>query len=88
MFAGKAAPSHHTRVGSWLNHNNLRRLERLDRGKHSSLIRKSINYSRKMLYDIGPWREREFFLSFCIFTAAEKKFFGGGPLAETEFKFQ
>jgi hypothetical protein len=28
---------------------------RLGRDKHSSLLRKFINYGRKMFYKIGPW---------------------------------
>jgi hypothetical protein len=30
-------------------------LERLSREKHSCLFQKFVNYSRKKLYNIGPW---------------------------------
>ncbi len=42
-------------VGSGLTHKNQFRLERLARVKHSSLLRKSVNCSRKKFYRIGPW---------------------------------
>jgi hypothetical protein len=32
----------------------LTRLESLARDKHSSLLRKSVNYDRKKFYNIGP----------------------------------
>jgi hypothetical protein len=35
-------------------HKQLTRLERLARGKHSSLFQKFVTYSRKKFYDIGP----------------------------------
>jgi hypothetical protein len=31
------------------------KLERLARGKHSSLLRKFVAYGRKKFYNIGPW---------------------------------
>jgi hypothetical protein len=34
-----------------LTHKHSTRLERLDRDKHSSLLRKSVNYSRKKFYN-------------------------------------
>jgi len=30
-------------------------LERLAKAKHSSLLRKFVNYRHKMFYNIGPW---------------------------------
>ncbi len=33
---------------------HLTRLERLARGKHSSLLRKSVNYGRNKFYSTGP----------------------------------
>jgi hypothetical protein len=32
-------------------------LERLARVKHSSLLRKSVNYCRNKFYSTGPWTE-------------------------------
>jgi hypothetical protein len=37
-------------------HSHLTRLERLARDKHSSLLRKSVNYGRKKFYSTGPGR--------------------------------
>ncbi len=44
-------------VGSILTHKHQIGLKRFARDKHSSLLRKSINYSRKMFYSTGPWSE-------------------------------
>jgi hypothetical protein len=54
-----------TRVGSGLVCNHKIRLERLARDKHSSLLRKYINYGHKKFYNIGPClisADREFFI--------------------------
>jgi len=32
-------------------------LEKLARDKRSSLVQKFVNYRRKQLYNIGPWKE-------------------------------
>ncbi len=44
-----------TRVGSGLSRKHYTRLERLATDKHLSLLRKSVNYGRKMFYSTGPW---------------------------------
>jgi hypothetical protein len=38
------------------------RLEKLARGKHSSLLQKLINYGLKKFYNIGPWIRKVFSL--------------------------
>ncbi len=43
-----------TWVGSGLTCKHYTRLERLARHKHSSLLRKLVNYARKKFYSIGP----------------------------------
>jgi hypothetical protein len=43
-----------TEVGSGLTNNHYTRLERLVRDKHSSLLRKFVNYGQKKFYNIGP----------------------------------
>jgi hypothetical protein len=48
-----------TRVGSGLTRKHLCKLERLDWDKHSSLLRKSLNYSCKKLYSTGPTGTKE-----------------------------
>jgi hypothetical protein len=60
MFAGeaKSLPTFQvlrSRVGSWPHLQTLDWLERLARDKHSSILRKSVNYGCKKLYRIGPW---------------------------------
>ncbi len=42
-------------VGSSLIIKYWTRLESLTRDKHSSLLRKSVNYGRKKFHNIGPW---------------------------------
>jgi hypothetical protein len=37
-----------------LTHKHVTRLERLTRDKHSSLLRKFVNYGRNKFYDTGP----------------------------------
>jgi hypothetical protein len=51
-------PVLYSRVGPGLAHKHLTRLERLDKDKHSSLFRKSVNYDRKKFYSTGPRLER------------------------------
>jgi hypothetical protein len=41
-------------LGSSLTSKHETRLERLARDKHSSLLRKSVNYGQKKFYNIGP----------------------------------
>jgi hypothetical protein len=41
----------------------LTRLARLSRDKHSSLLRKSVNYCRKKFYSTGPWLDINILLS-------------------------
>ncbi len=63
MFAGKAgaypseAPFRCSTLGQvpGLTRKHQTRLERLARDKHSSLIRKSVNYGCKKFYGTGPW---------------------------------
>jgi hypothetical protein len=43
----------YTWVGSGLTRKHLTKLERLGRGKHSSLLQKSTNYGRKKFYSFG-----------------------------------
>jgi hypothetical protein len=43
-----------TQVGSGLTCKHQTRLDSLARDKHSSLIRKIVNYDRKKFYRIGP----------------------------------
>jgi hypothetical protein len=43
-----------TRVGSSLALKYKTRLERLDKDKHSCLLRKSVNYGHKKFYSTGP----------------------------------
>jgi hypothetical protein len=43
-----------TQVGSGLTSKHWTRQERLARDKHSSLLRKSVNYGRNKFYDTGP----------------------------------
>ncbi len=60
MFAGtypRVEESCFTWVGSGLTHRHQTRLERLARNKHTSLLRKSVNYGRKKFYSTGPWRQ-------------------------------
>ncbi len=62
MFVGKAKA--YARVeqlkctslvlGPGLSYKHWTRLERLVRDKHSSLLRKFVNYDRKEFYNIGP----------------------------------
>ncbi len=62
MFRGKAraypseAPFRCSTLGQApeLNHTYQTRLQRLSRAKHSSLLRKSVNYGCKKFYRIGP----------------------------------
>jgi hypothetical protein len=42
-------------VGSGLTRKHLTRLKKLARYKHSSLLRKSVNYGHKKFFDTGPW---------------------------------
>ncbi len=64
VFAGKAetypsdAPLKCSTLGSapGLTHKYKTRLERLARDKHSSLLRKSVNYGSKKFYSTGPWQ--------------------------------
>ncbi len=44
-----------TWVGSGLTCNHYTRMDRLARDKHSSLLRKFVNYGQKKFYNIGPW---------------------------------
>ncbi len=41
-------------LGSLFTHKHYTRLQRLARDKHSSLLRKSVNYDRKKFYSTGP----------------------------------
>ncbi len=41
-----------------LTHKQQTRLKRLAISKHSSLLRKSVNYDCNKFYDIGPWQKR------------------------------
>ncbi len=66
MFLGKARSLPYSGVfergficlGSNLISSHYSRLERLARDKHSSLLRKSLNYGQKKVYNIGPRLER------------------------------
>ncbi len=51
------------RVGSGLTHKDKTRLERLARDKHSSLLRKSINYGCNKFFILPPGHFAEFVLS-------------------------
>ncbi len=63
MFAGKArafpskAPFRYSTLGQapGLIHKHQTRLERLAKDKHFSLLRKSVNYSRKKFYSTSTW---------------------------------
>jgi len=46
----------HSRIGSWPYPQTLGSPAR---DKHSSLLRKFVNYGRKKFYDIGPWCRRK-----------------------------
>jgi hypothetical protein len=46
----------HSRAGSGLTCKHKTRLERLAKDKHSSLLRKYVNYGCKKFYNTGPWR--------------------------------
>ncbi len=46
-----------TRVGCGLTHKHLTTLEKLARDKHTSLLRKSVNYRHKKFYNIGTWSD-------------------------------
>ena len=50
------------------------RLERLARGKHSSLLRKYVNYGRKKFYNIGPWSLQETTRTVRCWSIQRKKF--------------
>jgi hypothetical protein len=47
-----------SRVGSGLTLKHYNRLERLARDKHSSFLRKSVNYGCKKFYITGPGSEK------------------------------
>ncbi len=79
MFVGEArslpwsgAPERSfTRVGSGLTRKRKTRLEKLAVHKHSSLLRKSVNYGRKIFYSTGlidacPLREAPILTAFFI----------------------
>ncbi len=53
--------------GRRLTHKYYTRLERLARDKHSSLLRKSVNYDRNKFYDTGS-RSRPLCLSLIMVT--------------------
>ncbi len=55
---GRAPERCFTWVGSCLALKHQTRLERLARGKHSSLFQKFVTYSPKGIYNIGPWWHR------------------------------
>ncbi len=42
-------------LASLSSHKHQTRQERFARDKHSSLLRKSVNYGRKKFYEIDPW---------------------------------
>jgi hypothetical protein len=44
-----------TCLNSSLAYKQKTRLERLSRDKHSSFLRKFVNYGQKKFYSIGPW---------------------------------
>ncbi len=46
-----------TWLGLGLAYKQQTRLERFARNKHSSLLRKSVNYGQKKFYNIGPWAQ-------------------------------
>jgi hypothetical protein len=57
MFTGKsrAYPNEAPlRLAPGFTHKHCTRLERLARDKHSSLLRKFVNYNCKKFYNIGP----------------------------------
>jgi len=43
-----------------LTHKQYSRLKSLARDKHSSLLRKSVNYGRKKFYSTGPLRQEKY----------------------------
>ncbi len=65
MFVDKAGAylrgQHMKRCSTWvsssLTHKHLNRLENLASDKHSSLLRKLVNYGKKTFYNIGPKME-------------------------------
>jgi hypothetical protein len=48
-----------THAGSSRTNKHYTRLERLAGDKHSSLLRKSVNYGRNKCYDTGLWAGNE-----------------------------
>jgi hypothetical protein len=46
----------HSWVGSWPNWLTLDQAGKLARDKHSSLLRKYVNYREKKFYNIGRWK--------------------------------
>ncbi len=65
MFVGKASclplsgghEGYFTQVGSGLTCKHYTRLEKFASDKHSSLLRKFVNYGRKKFYNIDPWSQ-------------------------------
>ncbi len=78
MLAGMAGayPSEFFQVihAPSLTHKHQTRLERLAKDKHSSLLRKSVNYGRNNFYDKGPWAlcyKTVFFHNLCMFVISQ-----------------
>ncbi len=55
MFAGNVGAYLSEDKAPGLTHKHQARLEKLDSDKHSGILRKLVNYSRKTFITLGPW---------------------------------